>query len=170
MTNTQRALEAFKKLIPYLRGAIWWGRNDLIKKRDKSFNPNDDHIAHPLLSLNRHELSMENQGPFPMLLGTSAKKTRRSKLKEYIQVKGISEGDERITYFGSIVVPGLYTLDDLMDGVKAKNSTSVDEKTEEFKKEAWHKVRTMIPNWHKPMVDETEMSFIEQFETRHNMV
>ena len=26
------SFEAFKKLVPYLRGALWWSQNDLIKR------------------------------------------------------------------------------------------------------------------------------------------
>ena len=29
-------LEMFKKFVPYLRGALWWAQNDLIKDRQSN--------------------------------------------------------------------------------------------------------------------------------------
>ena len=44
-----RKLEAFKKLVPHLRGALWWGSNPLIQERNSTFNQSDTHKGHPLL-------------------------------------------------------------------------------------------------------------------------
>jgi len=73
MNTIERTFEAFKKMVPYLRGALWWAQNDLIKDRQREFNQEDDRIGHPLLSISRREV----EGRFdvvPMLVGTSGAK------------------------------------------------------------------------------------------------
>lgn len=55
--KNDKQFEMFKKLVPYLRGALWWARNDLIKFRQPEFNQNDNRIAHPLLSVNKQEVA-----------------------------------------------------------------------------------------------------------------
>ena len=42
--NRDLTFEAFRQLVPYLRGALWWAHNDLIKERQKEFNQDDDHV------------------------------------------------------------------------------------------------------------------------------
>lgn len=161
-----RTFEAFKKVVPYLRGALWWAQNDLVKDRQREFNQSDEHVGHPLLSVSQREV----EGRFdvvPMLVGTSGKKMDFVTRSQCVTVEGMTpEARGHKTYFGSIVLPGLYSFEDLLTGVRPAKVKSVGYDPRKvkpngesgfIKKEEWHQCRTMVPNWNKPTVSEQEM-------------
>ena len=82
-------LEMFKKLVPYLRGALWWAQNDLIKDRQFEFNQSDDRIEHPLLSVSTKEVT-SRFGVVPMLVGTSGETMKAWEKSKCITVTGLT--------------------------------------------------------------------------------
>lgn len=167
-------LEAFKKLVPHMRGALWWVRNDLLKERQKTFNQKDTHIGHPVLSV--CDCPIENRyEPIPMLMGTSGERFNARCRLECVKVVNLTrEEPEHSTYFGSIVEPGMYTTVDLLDGVVAKNDVEVTPRAKvgdpaALRMKAWHNDRVMYPNWHKPMVDAEELIDLNNFCIKHHL-
>ena len=119
--NGDRTLEAFKQLVQYLRGALWWIRNDLLKERQSAFNPEDAHKGHPALSLRLSPVESRYDA-VPMLVGTSAKKLPSYSKAQCVAVRGLTaEEPDHLAYFGAIVEPGLYGVVELLDGVEKKN-------------------------------------------------
>lgn len=170
--NQSRTFEAFKELVPYLRGALWWARNDLIKQRHPEFNQNDNRIGHPLLSVRQCEVERRFD-VIPMLVGTSG---RRSNC---VVVSGMTSRDrDHKTYFGTIVLPGHYSFEDMRKGMSPSKVDFVSHEVRSFKrksgergymrKEAWHRSRTMFPNWEKPMVSEDEKRDLDNWCKAHS--
>lgn len=174
-----RTFEAFKKLVPYLRGALWWAQNDLIKDRHPMFNQEDAHEGHPLLSVCQREV----KGRFdvvPMLVGTSGTKMDFIARSKCVLVTGLTKrAPDHKTYFGSIVMPGAYSFEDLLTGVRP---TKVDDKEYDrhtvkrrddergvVRKDKWHVARTMIPNWDKPVVSAIEMLALNAWCAKHGV-
>lgn len=148
--NRDRTFEAFKHLVPHLRGALWWAQDDLIKDRHPAFNQADDRKGHPLLSVSQRELRSRFDA-VPMLVGTSGKMKNEHWKSKCVMISGMTrQNREHKTYFGSIVQPGLYSFEDLLTGVKPLNR---------FQHETgkWYNHRTMIPNWDKSTVNDQEM-------------
>jgi len=179
MNTIERTFEAFKVMVPYLRGALWWAQNDLIKDRQREFNQEDDHVGHPLLSVSNREV----EGRFdvvPMLVGTSGVKMDFVKRSRCILVEGMTEEDRsHKTYFGSIVMPGCYSFEDLMTGVRPKKQEAVGYDAHSIKRRddergfvrhvKWHQDRTMMPNWDKPKVSDREKRTLDAWCAAHGM-
>ena len=176
---TDKTFEAFKKLIPYLRGALWWAQNDFIKDRHPTFNQDDDHKGHPLLSVSLREVS----GRFdvvPMLVGTSGTKMDFIARSKCVLVTGMTKkAPGHKTYFGSIVMPGRYSFEDLLTGVAPTKIEVVeydrhtvkrrDDEHGVLRKDKWCAVRTMIPNWDKLMVSKSESQTLNDWCVRHGI-
>ena len=165
-------LEAFKKLVSYMRGSLWWVRNDLLKARQSTFNQYDQHKGHPALSLRLCPVESRLDA-VPMLMGTSGDGLTRQTRKECVEVTGMTTKDpDHKTYFGSIVEPGLYVAEELLDGV-AKKDDVVEGRDRGGNKtlvlKPWHECRVMVPNWDKPMVDATEMTALNGFCSKHGL-
>ena len=173
-TTPDKTLEAFKALIPYLRGSLWWVRNDLLKERQRTFNQNDQHIGHPALSVRCTPIGSRYE-PMPMLMGTTGGSFSSKRLSECVKVLGLTaEEPEHACYFGTIVEPGVYSVQDLLDGVTAKDDVEVSPSAKRGRpdallKVAWHKVRAMYPNWHKPTVDVGERTALNNFCMNHGL-
>jgi len=177
--SQDRTFEAFKRLVPHLRGSLWWGRNDLIKRNEPTFNQNDAKIGHPLLSLRNEELKSRRDA-VPMLVGTSGNKMCAHNKRRCIEVAGMERATpRRITYFGSIVEPALYGVDEMIDGVSAKKGerTVVPAPDALAKGRAagmlrvrpWSGYHRMIPNRDKPVVDARERAMIEDYCLIHQL-
>ena len=168
---TNKTFEAFKRLVPYLRGALWWAQNDLIKDRHPTFNQTDAHEGHPLLSVCQREV----EGRFdvvPMLVGTSGANMDFNAQSRCVLVTGMTKrSPEHKTYFGSIVMPGRYSFEDLLTGVRPTKvgDSEYDRHTVKRRKDKWCAVRTMIPNWDKPMVSKTESQTLNDWCVRHGI-
>ena len=174
-----KTFEMFKKLVPYLRGALWWAQNDLIKDRHPTFNQDDEHKGHPLLSVSKREI----QGRFdvvPMLVGTTGTKMGFGQRSRCVLVKGMTKKDpEHNTYFGSIVMPGRYSFEDLLTGVHQTKVDAVgydrhkvkrrDDERGHLHKDEWYEIRTMIPNWDKLMVSEPEGRALNDWCAKHGI-
>ena len=171
-----RTFEAARQLMPYQFGSLWWGRDDLIKSKQQEFVRRDDRIGHPLLSVKRDELKCR-QDSIPMLLGTSGTNLRETTRQGCVQVSGLTSYDpEHVTYFGSIVAPGLYGFDDLLDGV-ARKRHSLHCRKDFFEGEPenilhqvkWFELRVMCPNGDKPRVNEAEERCLKEFCSCHGL-
>ena len=180
MIAVDKAFEAFKQLVPYLRGALWWGRNDLIKSRQPQFNQRGEHIGHPLLSV--RNAPVENRfDMLPMLVGTSGTRMNDNTKCKCVIVTGMTKSDsEHKTYFGSIVMPGSYSFSELMDSVRShKGDYTVHEYDTQrnckcaekgvILRSAWHQSRTMYPNEDKKMVSESEMQELNRWCNLHHL-
>ena len=149
--EVDRRWEAFKRLVPHLRGALWWGQNDTIKDRFSAFNQNDNRAGHPLLSLRKDEIRLRGDG-IPMLFGTSGLKMSSHGKRCCIDVVGLTKRDPgHHTYFGSIIEPAVYSVAEMLDGVTAKSE------------------RVMVPNWDKPVVSDDEMKMVDDFCLIHQL-
>lgn len=163
-----RTLEAFKALVQYLRGALWWVRNDLLKQRQRSFNQKDEHKGHPALSVRNSPIGRRYEA-VPMLTGTSGHSLRSEVRSDCVTVVGMMKDDPKhVTYFGSIVEPGMYSVEELLDGVTAKCDVEED-KNRKLVKKAWYETRVMCPNWDKPMVCAEERTQLNNFCMRHGL-
>ena len=174
-----KMFDDFRKLVPYLRGALWWANNDLIKDRHPTFNQDDDHKGHPLLSVSKREV----QGRFdvvPMLVGTTGTKMGVGQRSRCVLVKGMTKkAPEHNTYFGSIVMPGRYSFEDLLTGGRPTKVDAVsydrhkvkrrDDERGYLHKDEWYDVRTMIPNWDKLMVSDAEMQSLNGWCKNHGI-
>lgn len=172
--------EAFKKLVPYLRGALWWAKNDLIKYEQQQFNQNDERIGHPLLSV-RKTPAESRFDVVPMLVGTTGAKMNDNQRRKCVLVTGMTKIDpSHKTYFGSIVMPGSYSFEDLLEGATArKHEYSVkvnqrkkgnnDQESAWIVRKKWHECRTMHPNEDKRMVSDSEMVELNRWCNMHHL-
>lgn len=169
-----KTLDAFQKLVPHLRGALWWVRNDLLKARQSTFNQEDRHVGHPALSVRNRPIANRYE-PIPMLMGTSGRSLSAKERSVCVKVVNMTaEEPDHPSYFGSIIEPGQYALYELLDGVVAKDNIEVARKAkvgspDALQKVAWHKLRVMHPNWHKPMVDVNERTALNNFCMKHGI-
>ena len=166
-------LEMFKKLVPYLRGALWWAQDDLIKDRNPQFNRREDRVGHPLLSVSKKEVT-SRFGVVPMLVGTTGGSMSVERKLKCVMVVGMTKKDPKHrTYFGSIVQPGMYGVQDLMDGVKPVSTEfclqyrKKNAKEYECYRASWHHVRAMVPNIDKPRVSTDEMNVLDKWCVAH---
>lgn len=178
--NKDKTLDLFKKFVPYLRGALWWCANDLIKERNPAFNKNDDRKGHPLLSLRKGEVVARGDG-VPMLVGTTGDKMSEGRKRRCIEIVGMTKvAPDHRTYFGSIIEPGMYSVAELIDGTTPKKGEHVfKEKGDGCSSRNCEKAylarssiyahRTMLPNWDKPMANENEMRRIDRFCLDHRL-
>ena len=180
MKAIDMAFEAFKQLIPHLRGALWWGCNDLIKSKQPQFNQNDEHIGHPLLSV--RNAPVENRFDIlPMLFGTSGTRMNDNERCGCVVVTGMTKSNlEHKTYFGSIVMPGSYSVSELMENVRRHKGDYTVQKSEKRQdrknaekgvilRSAWHQSRTMYPNEDKQTVSESEMKELNRWCNLHHL-
>ena len=169
-----RLFSAAKKLLRYKFGSLWWGRDDLIQKKQPTFVKRENRIGHPLVSVKRDELASRSDC-IPMLVGTSGWSLRTETRNACVQILGLRQDDpEHVTFFGTIIKPGLYGFDDLMDGVKRKRQifrclgkTDRYSPEEDFLPAPWYECRVMYPNQDKPWVDDGESFALEQFCKKH---
>lgn len=165
-----RQFEAFKELVPYRFGSLWWGRDDLIHSVQPEFVEREDRIGHPLLSVMRFAPETR-RNTVPMLVGTSGTHLRKSIKRHCVRVVGISEEEvDHVSFFGSILEPGLYDFEDLIDGVRHK--AHAFRRPEKPVKNAaivasepvpWYELRVMRPNSFKPRLGAGEMEALEKF-------
>ena len=172
MNEKDRKLEAFKELCAYRRGALWWGRDDLIGAVQKDFFRREDRVGHPLLSVLNQPLE-HRLDVIPMLMGTSGDKLREKTRRRCVSVRALTRKDPgHVCYFGSIIEPGGYPATALLDAVTPrKDDLQVvrDGKTGEqtLFKSPWAEHHQMRPNADKPRLDDAEMKDLEAFCTRH---
>lgn len=176
---TEKTFETFKKIVPYLRGALWWAQNDLIKDRHPAFNQDDNRKGHPLLSVSLREVN----GRFdavPMLVGTSGARMDFISRARCVKVEGMTRKDPaHETFFGSIVMPGLYSFEDLLTGVRQTKVHAVgydrhaikhrEEERGIMRKDRWYNVRTMMPNWDKLTVSDEERRDLDKWCKAHQI-
>lgn len=175
-----RSLEAFKKLVPHLRGALWWGADESIHEKQSLFVCREDREGHPLLSLRKAEVHSAGD-VVPMLFGTSGGGLWGCERHRCIVVKGMTKkAPEKQTYFGSIVEPGLYAVDELVDSVlPKKGSISFVVKQRPVRRKgaelatmrhaSQFEFHSLVPNWDKPVVDKAEMAMVECFCRAHEL-
>ena len=166
-------LETFKKFVSYMRGALWWVRNDLLKERQPTFNQYDPHEGHPALSL-RLDPVESRLDAVPMLMGTTGGGLTLRTKSDCVVVTGLTKKDpDHKTYFGSIVEPGMYAVGELLDGVVKKNDVEIARakggRGMELVRKSWYECRVMLPNWDKPMVNETELAELNNFCSKHGL-
>ena len=169
-----RQFEIMRRFVPYQFGSLWWGRDDLIHSAQPEFVERKDRIGHPLLSIKRDGLN-DRMDIVPMLVGTSGRHLRKETKLQCVSVRGLTAEDpDHVSYFGSIVEPGLYEFDDLLDGVVRKdNSCRRPSKWDggaslaSSEPRPWFEVRSMHPNAHKPRVDDREKADLEQYCQKH---
>ena len=142
----------------------------MIHSVQPEFVEREDRIGHPLLSVMR-VAPETRQDTVPMLVGTSGTHLRKSIKRHCVRVVGISEEEaDHVSFFGSIMEPGLYDFEDLIDGVRRK--------VQAFRRPAkpvknaaivasepvrWHELRVMRPNSFKSRLDAVEMEALEKF-------
>ena len=167
---SDKVFELAKQFMPYGFGSLWWGRDDLIRKAHKSFGCRKDRVGHPLLSVKRGE-PQSRQDKIPMLVDTSGTKLRDVVKNRCVKVKALTaEEPSRISYFGSIICPGLYGFEDLLDGIVRK-ANSYRRSTKHGGKGPiaatepvpWYELRAMHPNEFKSHVDTDEKKDLERF-------
>ena len=169
-----RLFEVVSRFVPYQFGSLWWARDELIHNLQPQFNTREDRIGHPLVSVKRNALR-DRTDSVPMLAGTSGNRLRDAIKKQCVVIRGLSEdAPEHATYFGSIVEPGLYGFDALLDGVRRKPHAfrrpakqDRDAPVAASEPVPWHELRVMRPNPHKPRVDADEKQDLERFCGRH---
>ncbi len=97
-----------------------------------------------------------------------------------VMVSGITQKDpDHKTYFGSIVMPGLYSFGELLSGVrsrrlslKATDRNKLRHRDDEkgyIIRSAWCNDRTMCPNEDKPMVSDVEMRQLNSWCESHHL-
>ena len=166
-----RQFEVVSRFVSYQFGSLWWARDELIHDLQPQFNEREDRIGHPLVSVKRNALR-DRTDSVPMLAGTSGNRLRDAIKKHCVVVRGLSGDDpEHATYFGSIIEPGFYGFDVLLDGVRHKphafrRPAKQDRDAPVVASEPvpWHELRVMQPN---PRVDETERSALDGFCIQH---
>ena len=179
MTMTQdRSLEAFKRLVPHLRGSLWWGSDGLIKEKLPQFVRREDRKGHPLLSLLREEVRTRMDA-VPMLSGTSGDSMSPHRKRCCIDVIGMEKCDlAHHTFFGSIIEPAMMTVAELQDGVspkkgefrfEAKQDAGPSGEQVRMRKKANFACRQMHPNWDKPVVSDDEMKMVDDFCLIHKL-
>ena len=169
-----RVLDAFKKIVPHLRGALWWSDNDVLKERQPEFNQADAHMGHPVLSLRKEEVR-DKMDAVPMLVGTSGNSFSQHQRNCCIDVVGMTKGDpQRHTYFGSIVEPMMVSVSEMLAGVKPEKGeygfTEKDRREvgrHDERARLWNvprfKYRKLYPNWDKLIANESEMAMIDDY-------
>ena len=175
-----RSLDAFKKIVPHLRGALWWSQNDAIKELLPDFNQHDDHYGHPILSIRKEEVCSRADA-IPMLLGTTGRSLSVHKRNCCIDVMGMTKEDpEHHTYFGSLVEPMIFSVAEMMSGVvpkkgeyqfREKNRNEVGRHGEKayLSRVGFFEHRKLKPNWDKPVVSPPEMEMIDAYCIIHNL-
>lgn len=167
MDTVDRTFEAFKKLVPYSRGALWWAKDERIKQSHPDFVKRDDRIGHPLLSVSKKPVKRRFD-VVPMLVGTSRACCNQ------IVVTGITREDpSHKTYFGSIIQPGWYEFNELMEGVLPRATTFEEKDRYLVKKrnderatvriESHFASRVMYPNWDKLRVSSLELDSLNRW-------
>ncbi len=169
-----RQFEIMKRFVSYQFGSLWWGRDDLIHAAQPEFSEREDRIGHPLVSVKRDEMQ-DRMDIVPMLVGTSGTHLRNGIKARCVRIVGLEADDpEHVSFFGSIVEPGLYEFDDLLDGVSHKKHAY--RRPEKQNRNAsvvasehvsWHELRVMQPNHHKPHVSEKERADLDAFCDEH---
>lgn len=173
-------LAAFKKIIPHLRGSLWWGRDEEIQKRNTTFVVQEDGTGHPLLSLRKEEVS-NRFDCIPMLFGTSGKNLSEHQKRCCIDVVGMQrQRPEHHTYFGSIIDPAQYSVETMLDAVSPKKGEHVFLEKDRheiarggeraiLRPRQWFEFKAMIPNSDKPIVSEDEMRMIDDYCAIHQL-
>ena len=172
--NPDRVFELFKTFQPWQFGSLWWGRDDLIHLKHAQFEKREDRKGHPLVSVKRNDLS-GRQDAVPMLVGTSGTHLRSAIKKGCVSVRGLTAAEpNHVTYFGSIISPGIYSFSELLDGVERKEHAF--RRPESSKKRSsvvasepvpWFEIRTMRPNLDKRHVDDEESRKLDLFCRQH---
>jgi hypothetical protein len=175
VSQPDRVFDLAKKLMPYSFGSLWWARDDLIQQVQDRFVHRADRIGHPLLSIKRGELRSRHDA-IPMLVGTSGTNLREKVKRRCVQVRALTAAEPaKISYFGSIVGPGMYGFEDLLDGMirKSKSFRTVKKGSGEafpdFEPVHWFEIRAMVPNGDKPHVDDSERLALEKYCKDHNL-
>ena len=177
-TTQDRSLEAFKRLVPYLRGSLWWGSDGLIEEKLPQFVRREDREGHPLLSLLRDEVRTRMDA-VPMLSGTSGGSMSPHRKRCCIDVVGMEKCDlAHHTFFGSIIEPAMMTVAELQDGVSPKKGEFRFEVKQDarpsgeqarMRRTANFACRQMHPNWDKPVVSDSEMRQINDYCLIHQL-
>lgn len=173
-TASDRQFKLMKMCAPIRFGSLWWGRDDLIHEKQPEFVQRADRIGHPLLSVKRDELK-DRADMIPMLVGTSGRNLTKETKRECVAVRGIDPKDlGHVSFFGSIVAPGSYGFDDLLDGVIRKKQAHrrPENKHRHSRIVAsepvpWYELHSMQPNHFKPHVDAEEEQNLNRFCQRH---
>lgn len=153
LNPVNRSLEAFKKLVPHLRGSLWWGADEIIHEKQSTFVRREDREEHPLLSLLNEEVRSAGD-VIPMLFGTSGGGLYPRERSLCIVITGMTRREPvKPTYFGSVVEPGLYEVSTMMDSVRPQKFAH----------------RRMHPNWDKARADAAELLEIERFCKAHDL-
>ena len=154
----ERRWAMFRLTSDWERGSLWWIGNNLLKERQKEFNPLDTHVAHP-------GVSVANKPPeglydyVPILFGTSARGTSDQRKAQLVKVTGLTHQDpDHSTYFGSIDRPGRYTPDEMLTGRHQTSRLT----TERRRSVIW-------PNNEKPRVSPEELKRLERFCCEHSL-
>ena len=175
-TESDPQFKIVKLFVPIRFGSLWWGRDDLIHEKQPVFCKNPDRHAHPLLSIKRDELK-DRTDFIPMLVGTSGRNLSKKTKRGCVTVRGITQQEpNHESYFGSIVAPGFYGFDDILDGVIRKKQSfrrpeklQLDAPYAATERLPWHELRTMHPNHEKPRVNEKEEQDLNRFCRQHNL-
>lgn len=176
LPSVDRTFKLAKQFMPYGFGSLWWGRDDLIHATQPEFVEREDRIGHPLVSVSSSDLAGRND-KIPMLVGTSGRNLRRKIKVGCVQVKGLTaEEPDHICYFGSIIAPGLYGFEYLLDGVARKGNAyrrpakhGKDDPITASEPVPWYELRTTHPNQFKPHVDDGERRALELFCEKNNI-
>lgn len=173
-TVPDRQFDLFKRFVPFIFGSLWWGRDDLIHEVQPEFVEREDRVGHPLVSIKRDEMQ-DRMDIVPMLVGTSGTHLRNRIKAQCVRVVGLDANDpEHVCFFGSIVEPGLYEFDDLLDGVSRKEHAfrcpeKQDRRAAVVASEPvpWHEFRVMQPNHYKSCVSKNERTALDAFCQKH---
>lgn len=138
-----KRLEIFNNYWSYLKGSIWWCREQLIRNRFLSTWNHSDSDAHPMLSLKEQILATEYD-VIPMLVGTTG-------YRGPIVVRDITPNHS--TVFGTIVEPGLFSIPD------TQTQKNLKTKGEGYAGD----VKNLWKNDYKPKVDATEMTRVDNY-------
>ena len=136
-----RLLNAFNTLYNYSFGTLWWCRERLL--RERFINWASPSKTHPTLSVRKTPLPSRYEA-IPMLVGSSSQCGP-------LPVNGVS-GDDRTTYFGSIIEPGEVYMNEFME-------VDADLESLTYTSSDW----TLYPNWSKKSVDQEEYARLEAF-------
>lgn len=169
-----RMFKLVKTAVQYGFGFLWWGRDDLIKKKQPTFVERTDRIGHPLLSIKQDDFQSRFD-PVPMLVGTSSFHVSKKRQRLCVSVAALNRNEpDRICCFGTIVEPGFYDFDDILDGVIRKTDPSLrnnltDEDKYPSDQRHWYYVRRMCPNTDKPHVNPDEERELDMFCERNHL-
>ena len=135
-------------LVNYMKGALWWGREYLLRRLGKWYS---DRYDHPLLSVCEKKVTWVREH-IPMLVGSSS-----CRMKKSILVK-MDEDQDTVTYFNTRIRPVIYMDDFFMRGVPLERGVKVDQK--ELSSLSKRSLRANFPKTH---VNEEEMQAVERF-------